>query len=187
MNQPEKELLRQLELATSSESTADRLDDETAALREGWLMLGRLIEVAEADSEALVPAVRPAAARIRKWPFALAIAAGLLIALLSWSIVWRQASSESTPEIAESIEDADKNDSGGGVEAAAKGRNSEAAFAGTDSASEFAWDDEFDEVLTKASVAIHSARSDWSNGEAGYASLSDRFEEFEQELEEGSL
>ena len=49
------------------------------------------------------------------------------------------------------------------------------------------WEDAFEEELTKASVAIYSARSDWTKGQANYASLSDRFAEFEQELEAGSL
>ena len=181
MNEPPEDLLRQLEQATSHDLSAEQLDDETAPLRESWLMLGRLLEAAEENSEALVPASKPRATSAGSWRIALAIAAALLIAWVSWSMTRRQPSANPTQEIAESAAETNEKS------AAAIGKEEVDAPSDSELASEFAWDDAFEEELTKASVAIHSARSDWTNSEASYSSLSDRFAEFEQELEAGSL
>ncbi|MBP90081.1 MAG: hypothetical protein CMJ64_25805 [Planctomycetaceae bacterium] len=187
MNQPTENLLKQLEQATSRDSSDDQFGDEAATLRESWLMLGRLIEVADEESADLVPVPMIQSRPISSVRIVLAIAAALLIAFVSWSIARRQPSSNPTQEIAESAADSnDEMPSGDSEVAAVDGTNGN-AVGESDAGGEFAWDDAFEEELTKASVAIHSARSDWTSSEANYSSLSDRFAEFEEELEEGSL
>jgi hypothetical protein len=52
---------------------------------------------------------------------------------------------------------------------------------------EFAWEDSFDEQLATASQAIRSVQSDWSGGDRRYSLLADQFEQFSEELSEGSL
>lgn len=165
MNDRTKELLKKLEQATTRVPSDEPSDDEATTLRESWVTLGRLLEAADAELEEVVPQPRRMARSSRWFAVVLTIAAALLVAVVSWRLVKRASESDApAPVIA-----ADHDD-------------------GPDSvASEFAWDDSFEDELARASVAIYSARSDWNTSEASYSSLSDRFAEFEEELQQGSL
>jgi hypothetical protein len=181
MNDSTEKLLAKLSQATSSEPT-EPMDDETALLRESWLAFGKLVEAADAESKPVMPRPRATQHASLTVRFIVALAASLLVAFAAWAIVNRgldnvepllpiaeinelPASVPRIADVAEASENADQ------VEAP----------------DEFAWEDSFDEQLATASQAIRSVQSDWSGGDRRYSVLADQFEQFSDELSEGSL
>ncbi|MCA9145097.1 MAG: hypothetical protein H6821_16560 [Planctomycetaceae bacterium] len=181
MNDSNEKLLAQLEQATAS-ATSEMLDEETAMLRESWLAFGKLVDAADAESTPSItcpPTTRRAGLFARSIA---ALAASLLVAFTAWSILNRDSDPVvPAPEVA--VPQALPSE-GPGLSTVAESPSSGEQPEPVD---EFAWDDSFDEQLAITSQAIRSARADWSGGDRRYSVLLDQFEQFDEELSEGSL
>lgn len=179
MNESTEQLRAKLEQATASD-LAEPIDDETAMLRESWLAFGKLVAATDAESKPLVtlpPKVRDTGVFFK---FVAAIAASLLVGLAAWAVLSRESNFiEPLPEIAAPDDSSNTAPSISDV--------AEALEPDADDEDQFAWDDSFDEQLATASQAIRSAQADWSGGDRRYSVLLDQFEQFGEELSEGSL
>jgi hypothetical protein len=181
MNDSTEQLLAKLEQATSAKS-AEPMDDETAMLRESWLAFGQL--VAAADAEAELPTKRPPGTRrvglIVK--FIAALAASLLVAFAAWTMLQRGSGSvEPAPGIAA------PSNLPAIAPIAAHVTEASNASETIDVRGEFAWEDSFDEQLAITNQAMRAVQADWSGGDRRYSLLLDQFEQFSEELSEGSL
>ena len=183
MNDPTKQWLAQLEQATSREPIRPA-DDETAMLRESWLMLSQMLETADADLQAPTLAVaRPTSGWRWQLGVLAAIAASLLVAVASWALLRPASSAIEQPPLAAPGHDAPAavND---GVQVAGADTRSNAASA-ADSA--FVWDDSLDDSLAAAQNAIHDVRGGWNRGYGQVDTLLTRLQEYQQDLSENSL
>ena len=161
------DLERQLELATAAEPANDAsLEPETAALREGWALLGQLLQDAEAESPSGVaweslsvspPTPLPPARRAAwKRPVAIVVAASLLVGVtLVWSW-WR------TP-------------AGGPV---AKQTNTVV---------DLAWDEPIDTEIAQAKRQLLAVEQEWCYLSNATYPVYGRMQQIEQEMSEGSM
>ena len=178
MNESTEELLARLEQATASETT-EPLDEDTARLRESWLVLGRLLEAADSESEA--PAVRRSTVRQAGLAVrvVMGLAASLFVAFAAWAILRPDADSAVPSQ--ELITSAELTNPDSAV------ANRVESPRAAEPVDEFGWDDSFDERLASTSEAIRSAQADWTGGDERYSIMLDQFEQFHEELSEGSL
>jgi hypothetical protein len=187
MNESTEKLLARLEQATGLETTAcetpgsensEPLDDDTAMLRESWLALGKLLDAADAESER--PLVRPKDTRSAGLPlkFIAGLAASLLVAFAAWAML-KRGSDVIVPVQEVTV----LPDSPAPIDVAKAPQDGESV----DAIDEFAWEDSFDEQLAAASQAIRSVQANWNGGDRRYSVLLDQFEQFDEELSEGSL
>ncbi len=187
MNDSTNELLKQLERATAAAADGDEpLDEETAALRESWQALDKLLAAADADAAGTAPqpaARRPLGAgprtrRPRRWVLAAAVALSTLLALAgAWLLVRpalldRDLALPPVPAPAASGEDhapqADRRPQGA-------------------TADELAWHDSFDEDLARTRQSIYDLRASWHGERSAFDLLQDRLLSVEDELEDNAL
>lgn len=162
----EKELLRQLEKATSRELLEnDRLDDETTLLRESWLSLGQLL----AAREGFEPIVTLAAREKNnvRWNRAwiLAVAAMAFVMLLSgWFFVGLPLSLHKL--------DMSHMENQGDLD---------------NHYDELAWDDSLDRELARARLAIWHAGGSRERRDLNWQYLRGELQQISEDLEEDSL
>lgn len=192
MNDESKQLERRLEQATARQLPADTpLDSETAALREGWLALGQLLEAAEsaAGPAAPLPAIPPTPAP-RSWKWlgrVVALAASLLVAgVVAWQLFPGSDSGQHavktpepapTPQLVQTPEPAlapEKNQVAG-----QPGQQPKPA--------QESWDGTLDESITQAYQDLISIEQDWTGFNSMSASVSTKLEEISQELAQNTI
>jgi hypothetical protein len=167
---------RQLEQATSRPTApAGTWDAETEQLREGWTVLGRLLEAADADfdEQALLVCVQ-GRRRPHQWYWlgATALATSLLLAVSAawlWSRSVGQPGAPAVPEVAGSPTGASPQKS--------------ATTADTADAKYLGWDDAWDEQLAQVDqtlVALHS----WSDpSDASFLIVDQQLQQISQEMQ----
>jgi hypothetical protein len=146
--QETQKLLRQLELATSQEAIDDTdVDPETRPLREGWLVLDRLLQ-SPADFRLIRPASLPPQATNSRLiqRCVMAVSALLLLVMICGSFVVTSSGPELTTQAANEHDTAANNINSAATE------NHSSSF--LESNSELAWEDSFDHQLAAASLAI---------------------------------
>ena len=186
MNDESKQLERRLEQATARQLPADTtLDSETAALREGWLALGQLLEAAESASgpAAPLPAVPPVPAR-RSWTWlgvVAALAASLLVAGLA---TWQLFPGSDTGQHAKAPEAARTPQS---VQPQEPVHIPEKTQLATKSGQDSSWDGTLDESITNAYQELIGIEQDWTGFSGISASVSARLEEISQELAQSTI
>ena len=190
MTESNEELLAKLEQATgliSDNSVLDKpLDDETAMLRESWDALSDLLNAADEAAPVLAqPSANVGTLKTVVRVFT-ALAAMLLVAVAAWAVLSQPTDSEDSPDRSTDliVESNVEPESEAIANASDSSRGDNVIEKPVD---EFAWNDSFDEQLAATSQAIRSARSDWSGGSRHYSTLLDQFEQFSEELNEGSL
>ena len=170
----EQRLHEQLERVTAAgRQTPAGMDDDSAALRKTWLVLGDLLDQAAAGqdtaSRSVVDAPREQTpATPRRWSLTtmLAVAASLLVSVgLATSYLIRQEGA--TP--------------GSNVERVAK--QSAAADAGSD----LRWDDALDEEIDVAQQAALVATSDWYAQSAAVEKFNERIQQIQSESGNGTF
>ena len=170
MNQRHRDLLQQLEQATSN-SPEFPADEETAQLRESWLGLVRLLEAADGGSPGFDRPVLPTSHPLPRrgmWLGAAALAATLLLALSAIWLTLRTPIDVALPPLPE-------ND----------GRTPPVAvaFRGSDTA----WDDQLDEQLVEAGAALQLLQQDWEYDEGAFQVLDHQLRALEQEMQSETL
>ncbi len=187
MTESNEDLLAKLEQATRVASD-EPLDGETAELRESWLALRGLLNAADESAPALVqPSESNGKLRTVVRIFA-ALAAMLLVAVAAWAVMSKATDSgDSLVKPSNSIAESDSTPivplQSGVARVEVEPKNVESSVI----EDEYAWDDSFDEQLAATSQAIRSAQSNWSGDSRRYSVLIDQFEQFSDELSEGSL
>lgn len=181
MNDESNQLERRLEQATARRLPADTpLDSETAALREGWLALGQLLEAVETVSgpAAPLPAVPPGPPP-RSWrvlSVVAALAASLLVAgVVAWKVF----------PTADSVQRANVVPAPAPSKEAPRLPANDLAKAET--AKEMSWDGTLDEGITKAYQEFLRIEQDSDNFGRMSESVSTRLEELAQELETNTI
>ena len=174
------ELQRRLTAATARECPEHLLSDaETAALREGWLALGGLLEVAQPTLDEPVRLRQPPERRPHvRWRLAgaAAVAASVLLGItLAWQ--WakgnRGVGTSSPPEgLAAGVEESD------GPWERLRPMPTEA---------ELAWDDPLDDQIASAAQQIAHLQQDWDYLDDVFGPVYHGLEEMENELDESTL
>ncbi len=178
MNESTEELLATLEQVTGVDAPEDA-SEEVAMLRESWLAFGQLLDAT--DEEPPQPVVQPRSVRRAGLPvrFIAALAASLLIAFGAWTFLNR-GSNSNNPVVA-------PTELRVPVPATEDVAEVEKPSESMEIVDEFAWEDSFDENLAATSQAIRSAQAGWSGSNRRYSVLLDQFEQFDEELSDGSL
>lgn len=183
MTESTEKLLTQLEQATGA-VPLESLDEETAKLQESWIALSSLLEAAnEKTATSCQPATKPPGLRTAL-RFFIALAAVLVCAVTAWTVLWQPMEPDGSLRPASELI---------AESAATPSVPLESGIVSVEVAEsppiqdELAWDDSFDEQLAATSQSIRSVQSDWSGSDRHYSVLIDQFEEFSDELIEGSL
>lgn len=177
------ELQRRLERATAPERPVDPPEDsETAALREGWLALGQLLEAAEPRQEPF---------ELRRWPeertryvgwrsvVAAAVAACLLIGVaLAWRFTGGSApGDEAKPSGAVAVNTRHED----GVIVSSERTGPEPP------AEELGWDDPLDQQIASVAQEVVRVQRDWYGADDAFAPVYRGLEQMGEDLAEGSL
>jgi hypothetical protein len=196
--QPNLDLQQSLEWATASTAAAPSdMDAQTAALREAWTALGRLLEVVETPLEpSLVRRVERRFVR-RRWlsiGAGLAVAVAIVIAVTAWlagrpqpvsapmvlpeTIATNQPKSETpSPETpgAKKLPSVSVAQAAPGV---AKGVKPQAA-----SAAEPKWNDSVDDEIARVGQELVAVQQDWHAGADAFDPVRSRLERVNTEIE----
>ena len=198
----ESELQRRLEQATSA-GIVDQasLDEETAALRDSWLALGKVLQAADRSWQSAEPSgavafeaagFDPANVELRaaspprsqrriqrsmQHRLAMTCAASLLIGFGLWLAFQSTRSSQSAPELAKG--------SPSSMTSAAPGITSETSL--VELAVELAWDDEWDSDFAQTALALQQIHSGDRTRDSSLSHLLGEFQELAREVESGSL
>jgi hypothetical protein len=173
------DMMRQLERATTNEPDRDASSDpQTAALREGWTLLGQLLQAAETESpcrvaweELTIPPPATPATRLAAWkvPAALAVAASLLLGLaLTWSF-WRTPTGESMAK-----------------SSAPKTETHTQAKTETVLA-DLPWDEPIDTEIAQAKRQVLAVEQEWCFLSNATYPVYGRLQEIQQEMSDGSM
>lgn len=206
MNDETQELLKQLELATST-SPVDRsaLDPETAAMRESWLLLGRMLKGAETAEWTAVPAratpelwTAPARRRsFRAWW----VLGSVLSAVAAATVWWLVAGGTITPPgspanksvahpsgpAATSRQRPNESSGTSATVASPAVPDAEAPNAGgTDWSSALAWEDGWEDGLSRTSQVVEQFREP-RRTDAPLQWLESEFQELAREFDASSL
>lgn len=191
MNDESNQLERRLEQATARQLPADTtLDSETAALREGWLALGQLLDAAESVSgpAAPLPSVPPAPAP-RSWQWLGAVVALAVSLLVAGVVTWQLFPGRDSGERG-SGQHAVKNPapvpSPQSVQPPEPLGVPEKSQLVTRPVQE-SWDGTLDEGITKAYQELISIEQDWTGFNSMSASVSTKLEEISQELAQNTI
>ena len=178
MNESTEELLAKLEQLTGAD-VPEAANEEVAMLRESWLAFGKLLDAA--DEELLQPVVhpRPVCRAGLFAQFLAALAASLLVAYGGWTFLNR-GSNSNNPVVA-------PTELRMSVPATLDVAEVEKPSESMEIVDKFAWEDSFDENLAATSQAIRSAQVGWSGSNRRYSVLLDQFEQFDEEMSDGSL
>jgi hypothetical protein len=170
------ELERRLTAATEPECPGHLLSDaETAALREGWLALGELLDAAQPALDQPVrlpePPTRWMSAR---WKLAAAAALAVTV-LLGVTLAWQFVGGNRGGDIASPTE--------GG-----EGPNApwEPSFT-MPTEEELVWDDPLDEQIALAGEQIVRLQQDWDYLDDAFGPVYSGLEEMEDDLDESTL
>ncbi len=173
------ELHRRLTAATAPECPEHLLSDaETAALREGWLALGGLLEVAQPTLDDPVRLRQPSERRLRvRWRLA-AVATAALV-LLGITLAWRWA---------EGNRRSGTSSSSGGL---AIGEEESEAASGRSfpmpTEDELLWDDPLDDQIASAAEQIAHFQQDWDYLDDVFGPVHHGLEEMEEDLQQNTL
>ena len=182
MNDEPSELERRLERATAPECPSDPPQDaETAALRDGWLALGQLLEAAQPSGEPFQLRSMPERTRrVGRWPVvAAAVAASLLLGVaLAWKLVGGGA-----------VDDVSRLDGavaahvppGTGANVAPKPTLSEPVV------DDLPWDDPLDQQIASVAEEVVRVQQEWYRLEQGFAPVYRGLEQMEDDLAESPL
>ncbi len=169
MNAKTNELLRRLEQATSATPVdPSTLDEETAMLRENWLVLGKLLTAAEGEPQQVevVELRYPASARPRSWRLALACLASAVVVTGLWFVVRTTQSHDARNQArtnqartnqartnqAPNNQTLNNHQPDGSTNSRAL--PSEAPGPANSGATELAWDDDWDNNFAQTAVAL---------------------------------
>lgn len=198
MTDDQDQLAKQLERATSAEISAmESLDDESSALREGWLALGQLLEAdRKHHGEPLrlgPPARRP---KQRYLMAMIAAAASLLIgAGITWSLISTNRQPESTarsvtkdPAARSSADPAkevgDPETPGTVLVPRETLRRPERKAVASGS---WDWGDSLDEEIAQAGQAMVAVQQDWRHLEDTFEPVYHRLEAMEEDMNDSTL
>ena len=174
------ELYRRLTAATAPDCPAHLLADaETAALREGWLALGELLEAAQPTLDGPVAIIEPPQRRMPvRWSLvaAAAVAASVLLGMM---LVWqlgegnrRGGTSSPSGELARGVEESDAPSE---------------PLRPMPTEDELAWDDPLDDQIASAGQQIVHLQQDWDSLDDVFGPVYHGLEEMEDELDESTL
>ncbi len=176
------ELQRRLEWATVPESPVDPPEDaETAALGEGWLALGQLLEAAEPWQEPFELRKHPERTRQVGWRsvVAAAVAASLLIGVaLAWKLTGGGApGSEAKPSGAVAVNMGRE----GAVIVSPERTGPEPP------AEDLGWDDPLDQQIASVGQEVVRVQQDWYGGDDAFGPVYRGLEQMDEDLAESSL
>jgi hypothetical protein len=179
MNAEPNELQRRLELATSADPGP--LDDETAALRESWLALGKLLQVAESPPRhsGLIETIelRTVSAGSRTWWWlALACAASAIIAVGLGFVV--RSADRGEPQVA------NRQPSAG---MARSGDLEEVPASPAISSIELAWEDDWDKSFAETAFVLQQIHGNRRPRDTFFSRLEGEFQQLAREFDSGSL
>ncbi|HEV3415968.1 MAG TPA: hypothetical protein VG056_04125 [Pirellulales bacterium] len=189
MNDDETKLECQLREATgaASSSTAGR-DAETAALAEGWLALGQLLEAANSDfgPELVLKQLRRRLLRRRLWQGGALLAATLLIGVsVAWyanrgrvgdTLVTPRNGSDIAVELPASMPSAKADDA-----------RTEPTTIADNSSNNSGWDQTLDQRIAQVDDSVVSAGTLANRGDDSIEQLGQQLTSFRQEVEKDSL
>ena len=189
-----KNLLRQLEQATSAERIAPTsLDDETLQLRENWLALGKLLKAAEsAPQDIQVAQIRcqTNGANWSAWRQFLATVAAVVavalwgcfqIGLFQAKVASRRGmtkDSELQPGILPSPSSVHPPNSQPQIPQPSISQPQ---------ASQFAWEDGWDNALAQTTVVVQQFHGESTVRDPSFSRLEDQFRELARDFDSGSL
>jgi len=170
-----KALQDQLELATSAKLTDDSvLDEDTTALREGWLALRQLLESSDAVGDISPNRPQPMVASHLAWRMSwLAVAASLLLVLAGAWYLGRDGKRDPVKDAPDQI--AYQN-----VQPIAPTLPTSNLDQADDVPS---WDDTLDDEITMASESLILVQQRWSTLDQQLDSVYEQIKQFEGELE----
>jgi hypothetical protein len=174
------ELRRRLTAATAADCPAHLLSDaETAALREGWLALGELLEAAQPTLDEPVRLRQPPPRRVPAgWRLAGAAAVAASV-LLGTMLVWQGVDSNrrgGTP-----------SPSGGLARGVEEPDAPSEPLRPMPTEDELAWDDPLDDQIASAGQQILRLQQDWDYLDDAFGPVYHGLEEMEDELDESTL
>jgi hypothetical protein len=172
MNDEDKRWQLQLEQATSRCSATERAEDaETAALREGWTSLTRLLEAADRDFDAssVATLVAPVARSTRHvWGTLVSLAAALLLAVMTgWA--WQRYHHTPLPEAPQIVESSPQPKRADSPK-------------GTTESGDLLWNDSWDEKLARIDQAIVGLDSSTTTADGAVNVLDSALRSFGQDL-----
>jgi len=175
-------LQRRLERATAPEQPVDPPEDaETAALGEGWLALGQLLEAAEPWQEPFELRKQTERTRHVGWRsvVAAATAASFLIGVaLAWKLTGGGApGSEARPSgtVAVNVQQE------GGLIVSPERTGSESPMA------DMGWDDPLDQQIASVGQEVVRVQQDWYGADDAFGPVYRGLEQMDEDLAESSL
>jgi len=193
---------RQLEQATAAEQPADAppLDEQAAALREGWLALGHLLEAAQPPPERPVDLSRVVCRRIetrRVVAIVATLAASVLVvATVAWSLMRGGSPDDSSaplPEIAASPEEPTPQlpptpklptpDPSAVVQTPPTPEVPQEPIPDPIELDELGWDDPLDNEIAMVGQAVINIQQDWYHLGDPYGPVQSALSEMEEDIE----
>lgn len=176
MNDETRDLLHQLEQATSREAV-DRgsLDEETAMLRENWLAFGRLLQSSDQSRLAETISLRPPTASPRRsglWILA-SVASAIAASFILW-ISWPAIFPNNHQGV---VQQPDQVHPEPGLPASGVYRGMR----------EVAWEDDWDHNFYQTSLALQQFHDEQRRRDSSLSQLQSEFLEFAREVESESL
>lgn len=176
MNTEHEPYESQLERATSADPLVDeKLDEETARLREGWLALASLLEEAEAESQEPFRLVQKPWEKRRSFQHwrLVGVLAGSVVLFM---IVWNSLGSSPGPDAKPS-----------GREMSAVEKTAPAKVLVTEKIQDLAWDDALDESFARVAYQVIRVRHGWTTSTMDCDLLEFRVKQLQNEINHNTL